>query len=110
MRTDLVLYDTGITDNELSTIHTCLRIIYAEHDSIKESHILQISRLIPGATVMKINHCRHTNILNKPNTIEDIWAYLLAEETVDRNETRCSETLWNMPLGRQEDVVSGICF
>jgi pimeloyl-ACP methyl ester carboxylesterase len=80
MRFDLMLNDIGITAEELGTIETSLRILYAEKDLIKEDHIKAMGKLIPGATIRKIMHCNHLTILNKGDTIDDIKAYFLEEE------------------------------
>lgn len=76
MRFDLMLNDIGISAAELSGIQTSLRLLYAEHDMIKEEHILEIGRLVPRATVQKIAGCNHMTILNKPEAIADMRAYL----------------------------------
>ncbi|MCJ7567527.1 MAG: alpha/beta hydrolase, partial [Anaerolineales bacterium] len=81
MRFDLMLNDIGISNEELGSIQTSLRILYAENDMIKEEHIKELGRLIPGATIKKIEHCNHLTILNKKETIEDIRDYLLGEES-----------------------------
>jgi pimeloyl-ACP methyl ester carboxylesterase len=80
MRFDLMLNDIGITAEELGSIKTSLRILYAEKDLIKEDHIKAMGKLIPGATIKKIEHCNHLTILNKGDTIADIKAYFLEEE------------------------------
>jgi pimeloyl-ACP methyl ester carboxylesterase len=77
LRFDLMLNDIGITDEELRSIRTSLRILYAEHDLIKEAHIQEMGGLIPGATLQKIGGCNHLTILHKPETVEDIREYLL---------------------------------
>ena len=76
LRFDLMLNDIGITASELSCIQTSLRILYAEHDLIKEEHILEIGRLVHGSTVKKIGRCNHMTILSKPEIIADIQSYL----------------------------------
>ena len=76
LRVDLMLNDIGISASELSSIQTSLRIIYAEHDLIKEEHILEIGHLVPGATIKKIFRCNHMSILNQQDAIEDIRTYL----------------------------------
>ncbi len=81
MRFDLMLNDIGITAEELGSIQTSLRILYAEKDMIKEEHIKDMGGLIPGATIKKIVHCNHLTILYKRETIEDIRNYLLGEES-----------------------------
>jgi pimeloyl-ACP methyl ester carboxylesterase len=77
LRFDLMLNDIGITDEELSSIRTSLRILYAEHDLIKEAHIQEMGRLVPGATLRKIGRCNHFTILHKSETVEHIREYLL---------------------------------
>ncbi len=81
MRFDLMLNDIGITVEELGSIQTSLRILYAEKDMIKEEHIKDMGRLIPGATIKKVGHCNHLTIFDKRETIEDIRDYLLGEES-----------------------------
>jgi pimeloyl-ACP methyl ester carboxylesterase len=83
LRTNLDLDDIGITASELSSIQTSLHIIYAEHDLIKEEHLREIGRLVPGSTLKKIARCNHINILDKPETIADIRSYLLSEDSLD---------------------------
>ena len=78
LRFDLMLNDIGLSDSELSCIQTSLRILYAEHDLIKEEHIQDIARLVPGATIKKIARCTHLSILNKPDAIADMQSYLLS--------------------------------
>jgi pimeloyl-ACP methyl ester carboxylesterase len=80
MRFDLMLNDIGITAEELSSIQTSLRILYAERDMIKEEHIQEMGRLIPGASIKKIAHCNHMTILYKKEAIQDMRQYLLEEE------------------------------
>jgi len=77
LRNDLMLNDIGITAEELGDIQTSLRILYAEHDMIKEEHIQEMGRLIPGSTIQKIGRCNHLTILYKEETIEDVREYLL---------------------------------
>ena len=77
LRMDLMLTDIGISAGELAGIHTSMRILYAEHDLIKEEHIREIAGLIPGATLKQIAKCNHLTILDQPATIEDLRAYFL---------------------------------
>jgi pimeloyl-ACP methyl ester carboxylesterase len=77
LRYDLMLTDIGITAEELGGIQTSLRILYAEHDMVKEEHVLEMRGLIPGATVKKIGRSNHLTILYKQETIEDMREYLL---------------------------------
>ena len=78
LRLDLMLTDIGISAEELGGIRTSMRFLYAEKDLIKEDHILEMVRLVPGATVRKIGGCNHMNILNQQEAIEDMQAYLSA--------------------------------
>jgi pimeloyl-ACP methyl ester carboxylesterase len=76
LRLNLMLTDIGITAEELKGIRTNVRILYAEHDLIKESHILDIGRLIPGATVRKIENSNHLTVYSKQEAIDDITEFL----------------------------------
>lgn len=82
MRLDLMLTDIGLRPEDLRSIRTSMRFLYAEKDLIKEAHILEMARLVPGATVRKIGRCNHLTILNRKETLEDIRAYL--KEDLDR--------------------------
>jgi pimeloyl-ACP methyl ester carboxylesterase len=75
-RFDLILNDIGISDDELGSIRTSMKILYAENDLIKEEHIKRIAELIPRAELAKIGRCSHLTIFNKRETIEAIKAYL----------------------------------
>lgn len=77
LRFDLMLTDIGITAEELGDIQTSLRILYAEHDMVKEEHIQEMGGLIPGATIKRIERCNHLTIFYKQETIEDMREYLL---------------------------------
>jgi pimeloyl-ACP methyl ester carboxylesterase len=79
MRFNLMLTDIGITETELQGIRTNLKIIYAEHDMIKEDHIKQLAALIPNATLDKINGCNHMTILNNKEAIVIMKNYLLGQ-------------------------------
>lgn len=76
LRFDLMLTDIGISAEELGSIRTRMRILYAEKDMIKEEHILEIVRLVPGAEVRRIGRCNHLDILEQRETVEDIRNYL----------------------------------
>ncbi len=80
MRIDLMLTDIGITAEELGSIQTNVRILYAERDMIKEQHIQEMGRLIPGASIKKIRHCNHMTVFYKKEAIQDMGQYLLGEE------------------------------
>jgi phosphatidylglycerol lysyltransferase len=77
MRFDLMLRDIGLTEQDLMKIRTKMRILYAEHDMIKEEHILDIASLIPGATVRRVEGCNHMSILHQEETLKDIRTYFL---------------------------------
>lgn len=78
MRFDLLLNDIGLYENDLQRIRTSMRILYAEKDMVKEEHILDIHRNIPGATIRKIMKCSHITIPNQRETIADIREYFAA--------------------------------
>jgi pimeloyl-ACP methyl ester carboxylesterase len=75
MRFNLMLRDIGISEEELSGIRTKVKIIYAEHDLIKETHLQQLAALVPGSTLDKVNDCNHMTILNKQGVIEIMKRY-----------------------------------
>ena len=74
-----MLNDIGISAQELGNINTSLRILYAENDMIKETHIQEMGALIPGATIKKIKRCNHLTIFYKKETIADIREYLMRD-------------------------------
>lgn len=76
MRFNLMLNDIGISEDDLKTIQTNVKIIYAQHDMIKETHIKQIAALIPNATLHKVNGCNHVTIFNNQEAIEVMKNYL----------------------------------
>jgi pimeloyl-ACP methyl ester carboxylesterase len=76
MRLNLMLNDIGITAEELTGIRTKVRILYAEHDLIKEEHVLEIGRLIPKAGIRKMGGCNHITIFEKKETVADIAEFL----------------------------------
>jgi hypothetical protein len=78
MRFDLLLNDIGLSATDLQKIKTSMRILYAENDMIKEDHILDIHRNIPGSTVRKIMKCSHITIPGRKETIADIREYFAA--------------------------------
>jgi len=77
MRFELMLTDTGITEENLQSIKTSVMILYAENDLITEDHILQISSHIPGCQVKKTNNCNHLTIPFQSETIKALQDYLL---------------------------------
>jgi pimeloyl-ACP methyl ester carboxylesterase len=77
MRFNLMLEDIGITSEELRSIQTDVKIIYAEHDMIKEDHLKELAGLIPNSSLDKIDGCNHMTILNNQKAIEIMKNYLL---------------------------------
>jgi pimeloyl-ACP methyl ester carboxylesterase len=77
MRFQLMLTDTGITENDLKGIRTKVQILYAERDMIKEEHFLYLSRCIPGARLEKIAECNHLNIPYQLRSIAAIRDFLI---------------------------------
>jgi pimeloyl-ACP methyl ester carboxylesterase len=78
MRFNLMLEDIGITDDEFKSFRTDVKIIYAEHDMIKETHLIQLAELIPNSSLDKINDCNHMTIINNQKAVEIMKNYLLA--------------------------------
>ena len=69
LRFDLMLKDIGLYEEDLQSIRTQVKIIYAEHDMIKEEHFKDIARWIPIAELEKIPDCTHMNIIHNPQAI-----------------------------------------
>lgn len=76
-RFNLMANDIGLTEDDLRSIKTNIKILYAQKDVIKENHIDQIAALIPGAGKRMIKGSNHFNILSIPETIQAIRQYLL---------------------------------
>lgn len=76
MRFQMMFEELGLSDVDLQSIQSEMKILYAQKDMIKEEHILQMGRLIPNALVKKIEKCNHLNILQKHQTIEQIKKFL----------------------------------
>lgn len=76
MRFDLMLNDIGITADELRTIQTGMKILYAEEEMIKPDHIREIAELVPDAELEMVPGCTHMNILQHPRTVAAIREYL----------------------------------
>lgn len=76
MRYDLMLNDIGITAEELKTIQTGMKILYAEKEMIKTEHIHEIADLVPNTELEMIPGCTHMNILQHPCTVAAIRDYL----------------------------------
>jgi pimeloyl-ACP methyl ester carboxylesterase len=79
LRFELMLDDVGIKDEDLSGIQTDVCILYAERDVVKEEHLAEMGRLIPGATIRKIGRCNHLSMLHKRETMETIRSFLLGD-------------------------------
>lgn len=77
MRFDLMLQDIGITEEELQSIQTDIRILYAEKDLVKEEHVMRLAGLIPGSTLQKIQGCNHVTILSNPQAIQVMRSWLM---------------------------------
>ena len=73
---DLMLNDIGLSFDDLSTIQTSVKVLYAEKDLIKESHIKDIAAAIPGSTLEKIPSCTHLNIMESPIAVKAMQEYL----------------------------------
>lgn len=73
---DLTLNDTGITEAELETIHTRIKILYAQWDSVKEEHLKTMARLIPNVTLDMVPGTNHWSIFNSRKAIEIMKDFL----------------------------------
>jgi pimeloyl-ACP methyl ester carboxylesterase len=67
---DLMLNDIGLSFDDLKTIKTSVKVLYAEKDLIKEQHIQDIAAAIPGSTLDRIPGCTHLNIMESPAAIK----------------------------------------
>ena len=76
LRFDLMMDDIGLAAEDLAGIQTEMRILHAERDVVREEHIEEMGRLIPGATIKRIGGCNHLTILSKRETIETIRDFL----------------------------------
>jgi len=76
MRFDLMMNDIGITADELRSINTGMKILYAEKEMIKPEHIREIAELVPNTELEMIPGCTHMNILRQPATAAAIRQYL----------------------------------
>ncbi len=76
MRFDLMLNDIGISAEELRSIQTGMKILYAEKEMIKPEHIHEIADLVPNTELEMIPGCTHMNILQHPRTVAAIREYL----------------------------------
>ncbi len=80
MRFNLMLTDIEITEDELKSIRTDLKIIYAEHDMIGGTTLQRLAGLIPNATLDKVKDCNHMTVLHKPEAIDIMKNYLLDQK------------------------------
>lgn len=76
MRFDLMLSDIGLSKQDLMSIRTNVHIVYAEHDIIKEQHIMEIHSLIPNSTLYRVAGATHITELGKPDAVRNIREYL----------------------------------
>ena len=76
MRYDLMLNDIGISAEELRSIQTGMKILYAEQEMIRTEHIREIAGLVPNSELEMIPGCTHMNILQHPRTAIAIREYL----------------------------------
>lgn len=73
----MMLTDVGITDEELRSIRTSVKILYAENDMVREDHIKHIAGSIPQAQLARIDACSHISIINNESTITEVKQFLL---------------------------------
>jgi pimeloyl-ACP methyl ester carboxylesterase len=76
MTFDLMMHDIGLSDDDLKSIKTKVKIIYAEKDMIKEDHIKDIAAAIPGCELEKVMGCTHMSIIHDLNAIKLMQEYL----------------------------------
>jgi len=69
---EMMLSDVGITDEELRSIQTSVKILYAENDMVREEHIQHIANLIPQVQLERIDGCSHVSIFNNKQTLTSI--------------------------------------
>jgi pimeloyl-ACP methyl ester carboxylesterase len=75
-RFDLMLTDIGLSKERLNSIRTKVELIYAGKDMIKEGHILDIHRDIPGSSICKIETASHLSIVENAQAIEEMRGFL----------------------------------
>jgi esterase/lipase len=75
MKLRLNIQDIGYDINELKTIDTSMKILFAEKDMIKEEHILFLQKMIPKSIIKKIAKCNHLSIMSKADTKNSILEY-----------------------------------
>jgi len=76
MRFNLMLTDSGISDEDLKEVKTSVMIVYAEKDMITEEHIQHIAGLIPGCRLEKVLECTHMSVPYQDETIRIMQEYL----------------------------------
>jgi pimeloyl-ACP methyl ester carboxylesterase len=76
MRFKLMLTDIGLTENDMRSIRTSMRFLYAENDMVKEEHVREIASFVPGSTIRKIGRCNHLSILKSGEAIAEMREYL----------------------------------
>lgn len=76
---DLMMHDIGLSDDDLKSIKTMVKIIYAEKDMIKEDHIRDIAAAIPGCELEKVMGCTHMSIIHNLDAIRTMQDYLKRE-------------------------------
>jgi len=76
MSFDLMMHDIGLSDDDLKSIKTKVKIIYAEKDMIKEDHINDIAAAIPGCELEKVMGCTHMSITNNLDAIKIMQEYM----------------------------------
>ena len=76
MRFDLMMNDIGITADELRSIETGMKILYAEEEMINPEHIREIAELVPNTDLEMIPDSTHMNILSHPGAAAAIRQYL----------------------------------
>ena len=73
---ELMLFDIGLTEDDLKSIAANIFIIYAENDLIKEEHIFKMVELIKNCKVQKIGKSTHSDIFKKKKAIKEIINFL----------------------------------
>jgi len=75
-RFELMLKDIGLSREEMNGIKTNLEVLYASNDMIKEEHIIEIHKNIPGSKLKKITPSSHLTIFENKEAIEEMREYL----------------------------------
>jgi Predicted hydrolases or acyltransferases (alpha/beta hydrolase superfamily) len=73
---NLMMRDIGLSFADLGQIQTQVKVIYAEKDMIKESHIQEIAAAIPGSSLDKVPGCTHITIPHSPAALQIMQDYL----------------------------------